>query len=413
MFEKVIKNTGAQIIGKGITATITMLVTVLISRSLGPAGYGDFTKIAVFVGYFYTLSDFGLNAIYIKIAKEEKVEHLKPLFGLRILIGIALAIVAVTVAQLFPYNPVARTGFGPIVKIGVLIASTTIITQALFTTSNAFFQKILRYDLSVLAAVSSYAVIVACVIFITLTSKSILGYTAAYSIGGIFLFLFAYLLIAKRTGVFFLPTFSKKEFLTFLKPAWPVGVALIFNLIYFRIDVLILSNFRPTEEVGIYGLAYQFFEAATAVPLFFANSIYPVIQKAYAQGSQNFKEQISLWFKILFGASLLVTLGLIVASILIPYIFTTSFTPSQKSLQLLSLGMPFFFISALLWHLIIVFNKQKYLTAIYAIGAVFNITTNLIFIPKYGYMAASAITVISEALITLLLALTIKFKAKL
>lgn len=412
MFKKVLKNTTAQIIGKGITATITMLVTILISRNLGPAGYGDFTKIAVFVGYFYTLSDFGLNTIYIKIATEEKLEHLRPLFGLRILIGISLAITAIAIAQLFPYNPDTQTGFGPIVKIGILIASTTIITQALFTTANAFFQKILRYDLSVSAAVSSYVVIVAGVLFVTQTTKSILGYTAAYSIGGVFLFIFAYLLIARRTKKLFYPTFSKEEFLTFLKPAWPVGVALIFNLIYFRIDVLILSNFRPSSEVGIYGLAYQFFETATAVPIFFANSIYPVVQKAYTQNSQNFKDQIRLWFKILLGASFVVTIGLIAASLFIPFIFGHGFAPSQRSLQVLALGMPFFFISALLWHLIIVFNKQKYLTAIYAFGAMFNIGTNLIFIPKYGYMAASAITVVSEALITLLLVLTIKFKSK-
>src|SRR3972149_2303870 len=113
MFKKVLFNTGAQIIGKGITASITLLVTLIIGRTLGPAGYGDFTKIFVFVGFFYTLADFGLNQIYIKLAKENETGDLKVLFGLRILIGVFLAFLATGLAYLLPYDPQAQTGFSP------------------------------------------------------------------------------------------------------------------------------------------------------------------------------------------------------------------------------------------------------------------------------------------------------------
>ena len=66
MLKKVALNASVQTSSKLITASITFLIALLIGRTLGPAGYGDFTKIAVFAGYFYTLADFGLNAIYIK-----------------------------------------------------------------------------------------------------------------------------------------------------------------------------------------------------------------------------------------------------------------------------------------------------------------------------------------------------------
>ena len=67
MFKKVIANTVFQIIGKAITAATTFLLTIIIGRSLGPAGYGEFTKIFVFVGYFYAIYDFGLNNIFVKV----------------------------------------------------------------------------------------------------------------------------------------------------------------------------------------------------------------------------------------------------------------------------------------------------------------------------------------------------------
>ena len=404
MFKIVFYNTGAQIVGKGITASITLLITLIIGRTLGPAGYGDFTKIFVFVGYFYTLADFGLNTIYIKIAKENEITHLRPLLGLRILVGVFLALLAITISQFLPYDQTASTGFSPLVKTGIAVASATIITHALLTTANAFFQKILRYDLSALAAATGYLVILISAIVITATTKSILGYTTAYVLGGLTLVATAYFIIAKRAKNFFTPIFSIGQFTSFLKPAWPVGIALIFNLIYFRIDVLILSNFRTSAEVGLYGLAYQFFEAALAVPIFAANAIYPLLAKVFTKSAQVFGKQVSSWIKILIAMSVLLTLALIVISYFIPVFFGQSFEGSVKALQILSLGLPFFFISALLWHLLIIYDKQKYLVFIYATGALFNLIANLIFIPKFGYLAAAATTVVSEGLIMLLLA---------
>ena len=412
MFKKVFLNTGAQIVGKAFTASITLLITLVLFRTLGAAGFGDFTKIFVFVGYFYTLADFGLNTIYIKIAKENEITHLKPLLGLRLIIAVSLALVAVTIAQFLPYDQKAATGFSPLVKTGIAIAAFTIITQSLFTTANAYFQKILRYDLSTIAAVSSYLVILVAAIIVSLTTKTVLGYTTAYAIGGIVLVTIVYTIIAKRVKTFFTPTFSKKEFTSFLKPAWPIGVALLFNLIYFRIDVFILSTFRSSTEVGLYGLAYQFFEASLAIPIFFSNAIYPILSKTYSTDIMVFKKQFLAWLKILTLVSILLTVVLIAVSYLIPLFFGHESQGSAPALRVLALGIPFFFISALLWHILIIYNKQKYLTVIYAVGAIFNIITNLIFIPIYGFLAAAVITVISEGLIMLLLAASLYITQK-
>lgn len=409
MFKKVLYNTGSQIVGKVITASITLAITVIIGRTLGESGYGDFTKIFVFVGYFYTLADFGLNAIFVRLDKEE-LNLFKVLVGLRLVIGVTLAVIAVLVAFLLPYNSVQNIGFAPLVKIGIVIAAATIITQALFTSANAYFQKNLRYDLSTMAAVTGYIFILAGAAVVGLTSKGILGYTIAYVVGGFVLVSAAYLIISKKLQRYFLPVFNRQQSMYLLKLSWPIGIALIFNLIYFRIDVFILSNFRTSSEVGIYGLAYQFFEAALAIPIFFANAIYPVLAKLYATNTEDFKKQVILWIKVLISVSIILALALILVSRLIPFIFHQRFLGSTQALQILALGMPFFFISALFWHLLIIYGKQKLLIYIYGAGAVINLIANLIFIPIYGYLAAATITVVSEAIIMLLLFLAIRIK---
>ena len=410
MFKKVLYNTGSQIIGKVITASITLAITVIIGRTLGESGYGDFTKIFVFVGYFYTLADFGFNAIFVRLPKEE-LNLFKVLVGLRLVIGVTLAAIATLIAFLLPYNSAQNIGFDPLVKIGIIIASATIITQALFTTANAYFQKNLRYDLSTIAAVTGYIFILAVAAVVGLTSKGILGYTIAYVVGGFVLVSAAYLIISKKLRRYFLPVFNWQQSIHLLKLSWPIGTALVFNLIYFRIDVFILSNFRSSYEVGVYGLAYQFFEAALAIPIFFANAIYPVLAKLYTTNIEDFKKQVLFWIKVLISVSVILALALIIVSGFIPFIFHQRFHGSTQALQILALGMPFFFISALFWHLLIIYGRQKFLIYIYGTGAAVNLIANLVFIPQFGYLAASIITVVSEGLITLLLFLAIRFQS--
>lgn len=406
MFKKVAYNTGAQVAGKFVTAATTLVVTIILGNVLSESGYGNFTKIFTFVGYFYTFADFGLNAIFIKEASEKSQQFLiKVLIGLRILIALSLIFVAVVIGNLLPYDAVTGIGFSPLVKLGITIAAFTILTQALFTSANAIFQKKLRYDLSAIAAVAGALTILLGAFVCSFLSLGLLGFVGIYLAGGIIMVLTAAIILTKKFRVNLVPAFSAKEAKGLLKQSWPIGLALILNLVYFRIDVLILSLVRNSAEVGIYGLAYQFFEASLAVPIFFSNALYPLLIDVKNQSSVQYYKQISNWLKILTGVSILQTIGLLVVSLFIPWLYNGQFQGSVLALQVLSLGIPFFFLSALLWHSLIIAGRQKHLIFIYGAGAVFNIVSNLIFIPIYGYLAAAVITVASEGLILLLLAL--------
>ncbi len=414
MFKKVIFNTGSQIVGKAVTATSTLILTILIGRSLGPAGYGDFTKIFAFVGYFYTFSDFGLNNIFIKLTSNNDDAFSKNLFkvlvSLRIVIATTLAVVAIAVAYLLPYNASAQTGFGPLVKLGIVIAAVTILTQALLTTANAYFQKNLRYDLSAVATTLGSAAVLLFATIIFLKGGSLTSYVFAYVVGGIIFAASALALIFKKFKFAPTPTVDIDQFKKLINLSWPVGLALILNLIYFRVDVLILSYTRPTQEVGFYGLSYQFFEAFLTVPIFISNALYPLLAALYNQNRSDFAKQIRTYLVYLFLFSLVLSASLFTASFLIPIIYGTGFTPAVGSLRILSTGLPFFFISALLWHILIIEDRQKLLPAIYGVGAVFNVISNMIFIPIYGFAAAAATTVASEILILLLLYLALKIR---
>lgn len=404
MYKKVFFNTASQIFGKVITASSTLLVTIIIGNALGEEGFGELTKIFVFVGYFYTAADLGLNSIYVKIANSQnQKELLRILAGIRLILASFFAAIAILIAFLIPYNPITSTGFSPAVKAGIAIYSLTIITQALYTTANAFFQKSLRYDLSTIAVVLGALTALIGVLFAFITHAPLLTYVSVYVFSGITAVFTASFFIYRKLKTPLLPLFVRSQMLEMVNQSWPIGLSLILNLIYFRIDVLILSSFRPSAEVGVYGLAFQFFEASLAIPIFFSNALYPVLLKVYRTSLIDFKKQISNWLKLLTGVSLLLAVVLFMISEFIPFLYQGRFTASVPALKILAIGLPFFFASALIWHALIIFGRQKLLIIIYAAGAIFNLTANLIFIPDYGYLAAAVITPISEAFILSLL----------
>src|SRR5258708_21706150 len=126
---------------------------------------------------------------------------------------------------------------------------------------------------------------------------------------------------------------------------------LFFNLIYFRIDVLVLSLFQNTSAVGAYGLSYRFFDFLIALPLFLSNALYPTLLAS--------QKNISIFFKVL-HKYVAISLGLSIIIIiplwlLAPYfsLIREDFTQSIVPFRLLLLSLPFFFLTNILqWGLI-------------------------------------------------------------
>lgn len=404
MFKTVVYNTSAQVFGKFITASATLIVTIIIGRSLGEAGFGDFTKVFTLVGYFYTFADFGLNAIYIK-KKDENNNLFSVLLGLRLTIAISLVVTAVLLGLILPFNSQTAIGFPPLVKWAISIASLTILTQALYTTTNAIFQKKLRYDLSTIAAIAGAMTVICGAVLGAYFKSNLLIFSTIYVVGGISTLTVALFILAKKFKIEPKFHFNLEKSKSLLKDSAPIGIALILNLIYFRIDVLILSVTKTSAEVGLYGLAYQFFEASLAVPIFFANALYPMLIGLKEKSMAKYGASFNKWIGLLSAVALLHTVGLMAIALMIPIIYNGRFGGSVAALQILSLGIIFFYLSALFWHGLIILGKQKHLIAIYGTGAAFNLVANLILIPQYGYFAAAVVTVISEGLILMLLAL--------
>jgi len=169
-------------------------------------------------------------------------------------------------------------------------------------------------------------------------------------------------------------------------------------------DRYILTYFRGAEEVGFYSLAYSMvmllFTACSTIP----TVMYPYISEAWTKK----KSKANLLFNISLKYGLIILIpGMIGTFLLREGIITLLSGPRY----LISASLvPFLILFPLINFLIHLFTQDitlqehtKKIAKLYLIAGVVNIILNIMFIPEYGMYAAAVTTIISYAILFLLL----------
>jgi O-antigen/teichoic acid export membrane protein len=72
---------------------------------------------------------------------------------------------------------------------------------------------------------------------------------------------------------------------------------------------------------------------------------------------------------------------------------------SAWALQLLIWYLPFSFVNGLTQYVLIAVNRQRTITICFFVAAIGNLLLNLLLIPRYGFLGASFVTVVSELIL--------------
>ena len=117
--QRIAFNTFIQIIGKGITTAIAVVMLAYLARYLRVDGYGDYTTIFAFLGFFAIIADMGLYTVAVReMAKRPDASPhiLGNIFSLRILFAILLLAIAPVIGWIVP-------AYGMDVKLGILVGT--------------------------------------------------------------------------------------------------------------------------------------------------------------------------------------------------------------------------------------------------------------------------------------------------
>jgi O-antigen/teichoic acid export membrane protein len=388
-------NTLAQVGGKVATTTLGVLITILLTRYLGPAGFGTFTFILVFVTMFGTVADWGLTLITVREASKNSAEAheiIGNVLVIRFLLAAVAAGVAILAIHLLPYDAT--------VQFLVAIASLTLMTTSLLTSFQIIFNVKLRMENSAVADFSSNLLTLLIVLLVIRFGWGLTGVVLSYLAGDV-----VAVLVAAFLGWRLLPlrlSLVRPGTKFLLLESLPMGAILVVFTIYNRIDTVILSYFKGQEAVGLYGAAYRIYEVLTLGAAYFANAVLPLISTLAHTDKAKLAQVYQKCFVILFTLGLAVAVtNYFLAPLGIAIVAGPQFAGSVEALQILSLALVVSYFNHLNGYMLVALGKQWY-SFIIAVGALtINVTLNWLFIPLFSYRAAAFITFLTEGSIVM------------
>jgi O-antigen/teichoic acid export membrane protein len=171
------------------------------------------------------------------------------------------------------------------------------------------------------------------------------------------------------------------------------------NVIYNKIDIIMLEKMIGSAEVGYYSGATKFIYPFMFISGAFMTAIFPKLAK-HSKEKDKFKSIQNLALFYLGGIGILLSTSLYLGSDLI---FELFFADKYDA------SIPIF--KVLVWYLAIVFiygpisnslvakNKVKFLVYMNLFMIVLNVVLNFFLIPVYGAKGAAAATIVCEVLI--------------
>ena len=398
---RVAKNALTPMVLSLLNRIIDMAFAMLTLRILAPVGAGRYQFAINFIGYFETAILFGLGTLITReMAKyrEKANRYVSNSVILRLLLWLAsLPILGTAI-----YAYVRLSGLTRDTILAIIFFFVALIPELFADSLSAVFYAnekmeypaaitsvttILRVTLGTMVLLLGYGFVglAATSLLVNLSTALILGYLATR--------------LFFRPKLEFDPAFGS----TMMRTSFPLMVNNLLAKVFFQVDVLLLKPLRGDIEVGYYGAAYRYIRGLDIIPSYFTMAIFPLISRFAESQRDTLVRAYILSVKVLVMVALPIAVGTtFIARELILILAGPDYLPqSMIALQLLIWYMPIGFINSVTHYVLIAINQQSFLTRAFLFGASFNILSNLILIPRYGYVAAAVVTVLSEVALLL------------
>lgn len=391
------KNTAIQVIGKILGTTLGLASFALLIHTLNDAGWGAFTKAQTFVSVFAILVDFGLTLTTARMISEPKANEEKILGTMFTIRGIS-AFCFLSIAPILSlFLPVTGE-----FRLAVLFFALSFFFGSIAQVFVGVFQKRLALTFATIAETSNRFVSFLGVLAVWYWHLGLGAAAAAFVFGGI-----VQLALMMRGVQRLVPlkldfdrTVAKNIFIQ----SWPIGVSIVFNLIYLKGDILFMWLFgRSDVEIGYYGAAYKVIDVVTTVPMTLMGLLLPLLVIAWeSKNRQLFAKRMQDGFDVLAMLGIPFAFGSIFAGVSVMTLLKASLTPAGQILAILGPTACAVFIGSLFCYTVVAIGKQRIMTLAYALVAVLTIIGYAIFIPMYGMWAAAAMSLFAESLIAII-----------
>ncbi len=182
----------------------------------------------------------------------------------------------------------------------------------------------------------------------------------------------------------------------------PLGLAVIFNFLYDKIDLLLISKITDYNEAAYYNIAYGLYKASALGFSFLLVSGFTRVAELNKDTSGTrifFKEHAKIISVICLVMAVILYF---LSDILVNTVYTDKFSGSVPVLKILSFGIIAMGLNNLTGIILNGMGYFKIVMYITLYALIMNVVLNAVFIQVYGIKAAAVLTVFTEYFILIL-----------
>ena len=371
-----------------VSRLVSLVVVIILANALGDTNYGRYTTLIAYLALVSVIADLGYNPLYTREAarnRRELGDYLGTLLALKVALSVAASVI-LAIALVF------GAGLSSLILPGAALLIATAYANLLRNT----FYAVGRAEFDAVAIIAEIAIQGGLIFYGSRHHAGVSFYVWAYVASYAFTVVYSLVVIRVfnlgRVRVGFDAALVRRWF----APALPFAFTFFLTNLYFRADVPILQHFRSFAEVGWYTFAYKPFEALQFIPLAIQVVVYPLLGVYFVADVSRLKLAYERFFKVLVLLGWPLTVGTFVLVHPIGRLFRL-FPQSEPSLRILAFAIVFLFANSAFYAMLNGINRQHMNAWATGVAAAINIVLNLIFIPFFGYLAASTTTVVTEA----------------
>jgi len=390
--QRAFRDVVVQVLTRLVNLGFGVVVTVLVVRTLGDSGYGQWmTIMSAFqlIGYFASL---GLEQAAVREAarEPERAGHW---------------VSALVLTRLLLSLPVMLAGVVAVVALqeshAMLVAGLILVAEFPFGigTSLAVVHQLQVRNTIPMAILTANGILWGiCVVVVSATGGGLVA--LAISFTGVSI------VTATLQGIFAIRAMP----LTWRPPratirrlvgvGAPLGAAGVLIVAYARIDQIIVFEQAGAQAAGYYGSAYRILEQVHFVPGAVITTIAPIVAALWATDRDRMLRVATLAAELLAITSLGgLAFAIVGADPFMRLIFGAEFAPAAQALPVLAGAFVFICFGYLVANLLLVVGLAKRQIVVGTVALVLNVVGNLILVPQYGFMAAAWMTLATEAVV--------------
>ncbi len=401
---RVAKNSIAPILLNLLNRGMDMALYALAARILGPTGSGRYDTATAIFGWFDILTNFGLNMYLLREASRQR-ERAGRLFVATTALRLLLVVGWVPLLALFLLGrqslaePLASDAVRALLLLYIGLVPGTVAMGV-----GALFQAFEKHEVpAAIQTVTTLIKVTLCVLalvgglgIVGLAGASILTNIATLAI---LLWLARRLLFPGERRLSLRVDWQVLRGMA--GESWPLMVVHLLQSIFFKVDVVLLQALRGDAMVGWYTAAHRWIDGLQIIPSFFTFAVFPVISRQAVEDRAALLRSYRLAIKLLvltaIPAALTCTL---LARVLVGVLSGAQFLPHGAiALQITVWSILIGWINSLTNYVLIALNRQRQVALALGLAAAFNITFNLVLIPRFGYTAAAVALILSEGVL--------------